>query len=422
MASPVLSLKRMKIFFRNIHLYLSLAAGIVILCSCITGTILVFEKEINHKLHPERYYVTAKGQRLPLQQLVKDALKQLPKAKLASVMVYHDAERSVEIGAIIPEKKKKEDKDKDKKETPAEKGKNSQNLKDKKPKENARANTTLFVNPYTGELLGQYSKRQSFLFTVEMLHRFLLAGKDSVGDMAVGISTLLFLFILITGVILWWPKTRNIMRQRLKIKFDGSGKRLTHDLHIVTGFYTSLFLIVIVLTGLVMSFKWANNALYAITGSKQQKEEAKAPESKYEAGLQPLTFEQALAGISDKITTAEFYNIRAPRDSAGTYSINILEQGKTENASDSYIIDQYSGKIIVSGLFADKSLGQRVRSYIKPVHTGSVYGLPTKIISFIICLLACIFPVTGVMMWLNRIKKKKPARKRLIRHPHPAAV
>nr|WP_067060194.1 PepSY-associated TM helix domain-containing protein [Mucilaginibacter sp. L294] len=412
----------MKIFFRNIHLYLSLAAGIVILCSCITGTILVFEKEINHKLHPERYYVTPMGQRLPLQQLVKDALKQVPKAKLASVMVYNDAERSVEIGAIIPEKKNKGDKDRNKKEAPAEKGKTGENLKDKKPKEAARANTTLFVNPYTGELLGQYSKRQTFLFTVEMLHRFLLAGKDSAGDMVVGLSTLLFLFILITGVILWWPKTRNIMRQRLKIKFDGSGKRLTHDLHIVTGFYTSLFLIVTVLTGLVMSFKWANNALYTITGSKQQKEEAKAPESKYEAGLKPLLFEQALAGIGDKITTAEFYSIRAPRDSAGTYSINILEQGKTENASDSYTIDQYSGKIIATQLFGDKSLGQRVRSYVKPVHTGSVYGLPTKILSFIICLLACIFPVTGVMMWLNRIKKKKPAKKRLVRHPHPVTA
>jgi len=412
----------MKTFFRNIHLYLSLAAGIVILCSCITGTILVFEKEINHKLHPERYYVTPKGQKLPLQQLVKDALKQVPKAKLASVMVYNDAERSVEIGAIIPEKKNKGDKDKNKKEAPAENGKPGENLKDKKPKEAARANTTLFVNPYTGEFLGQYSKRQSFLFTVEMLHRFLLAGKDSIGDMVVGISTLLFLFILVTGVILWWPKTRNIMRQRLKIKFNGSGKRLTHDLHIVTGFYTSLFLVVTVLTGLVMSFKWANNALYTITGSKQQKEEAKAPESKYGAGLKPLLFEQALATMGDKITTAEFYSIRPPRDSAGTYSINILEQGKTENAADNYTIDQYSGKIIATQLFADKSLGQRVRSYVKPVHTGSVYGLPTKILSFIVCLLACIFPVTGVMMWLNRIKKKKPAQKRLVRHPQPATA
>ena len=412
----------MKVFFRNIHLYLSLAAGIVILCSCITGTILVFEKEINHKLHPERYYVTPKGQRLPLQQLVKNALKQVPKAKLASVMVYNDAERSVEIGAIVPEKKTKGDKGKSKKEAATEKSKPAEIGKDKKPKEAARANTTLFVNPYTGEFLGQYSKRQSFLFTIEMLHRFLLAGKDSIGDTAVGVSTLLFLFILITGVILWWPKTRNIMRQRLKIKFDGSGKRLTHDLHIVTGFYTSLFLIVIVLTGLVMSFKWANNALYAITGSKQQKEEAKAPESKYEAGLTPLSFEQVLAGLGNKITTAEFYSIRAPRDSAGTYSINILERGKTENASDNYNLDQYTGNVVAAKLFADKSLGQRVRSYVKPVHTGSVYGLPTKIISFIICLLACIFPVTGVMMWLNRIKKKKPSGKRLVRHPHPSVA
>jgi uncharacterized iron-regulated membrane protein len=227
-------------------------------------------------------------------------------------------------------------------------------------------------------VIEQFSKKQSFLFTVEMLHRFLLAGKNSAGDMIVGLSTLLFLFILITGVILWWPKTKNIMRQRFKIKFDGSGKRLTHDLHIVTGFYTSIFLIIIVLTGLVMSFGWANKALFAITGSELKAEEPKAPQSAYQAGLTPISIETALKTVDDKINTSETYTIRTPRDSAGTFNINILQKGAMESATDSYNIDQYNGKIVATQLFADKSLGQRVRSFVKPVHTGSVYGIPTK--------------------------------------------
>ena len=396
----------MKVFFRTIHLYLSLAAGIVILCSCITGTMLVFEKEINHALHPQRYEVKPQGNRLPLAELKKLALKQVPKAKLVSIIVYTDPQRSVEMGAIFPEKKGKGDKEKAGQ--PKEAGK--ANAKDKpkgKGKENEKATTVIYVNPYTGQVIDQFSKRQSFLFTVEMLHRFLLAGKDSAGDMIVGLSTLFFLFILITGVILWWPKTKNIMRQRLKIKFNGSGKRLTHDLHIVTGFYTSVFLIIIVLSGLVMSFIWSNKAFYAITGSELKKEEPKTPQSVYQAGIKPLSIDAALESVAGQVSTAQSYNIRTPRDSAGTYTINILQKGAMEAASDNYSIDQYNGKIVASQLFADKSLGQRVRSYVKPVHTGSVYGISTKILSFIVCLLACIFPVTGVMMWLNRIGKKK---------------
>ncbi|HEY9197112.1 MAG TPA: PepSY domain-containing protein, partial [Mucilaginibacter sp.] len=100
----------MKVFFRTIHLYLSLAAGIVIFCSCLTGTMLVFEKEIEHSLHPERYEVKPQNDRLPVAQLAQSALKQYPKAKLATVMVYNNPAQTVEIGLIVPKKKKQEHK------------------------------------------------------------------------------------------------------------------------------------------------------------------------------------------------------------------------------------------------------------------------------------------------------------------------
>ena len=399
----------MKVFFRTIHLYLSLAAGIIIFCSCFTGTLLVFEKQIEHTLHPERYYVETQQVRLPLAQLIKGTLKQMPKARFASVMVYGDARRTVEIGLIVPGNKEKKEKlaQADEKKHADAPGKTSKDAKD-----SGKPNLTVFVNPYTGQVAGEYNRKQTFLYSVEMFHRFLLAGKDSVGDWIVGISTFLFLFILITGVVLWWPKTKNIMRQRLKIKWDGSTKRLVHDLHLVTGFYTSVFLIIIVLTGLIMTFKWANQALFAITGSKLEKEQPKLPQSKYQAGVEALTVDTALQNVAAKIQSAEYYTVRIPKDSTGTYSVNVLPQGAIENTGDTYYIDQYSGSLAGSQMFAAKSLGQRVRALVKPVHIGSVYGLPTRIISFIVCLLSLIFPVTGVMMWLNRTRKKgKQVRK-----------
>jgi len=95
------------------------------------------------------------------------------------------------------------------------------------------------------------------------LHRWLLGGDT--GKLIVGICTLLFLFILITGIILWWPKTKNILLHRLKIKSNGGWKRLNHDLHIVLGFYCAIFLFLFAFTGLAGSFSWFNKGIYKAT-------------------------------------------------------------------------------------------------------------------------------------------------------------
>ena len=370
---------------------------------------MVFEDEIEHALHHGRYYVEPQKQRLPTAQLIFNALKEVPKAKLGSVKVYTDADKTVEIGLIVSEKRGKKGEGDHEEHGQEHRGRQGEKAKGKGQEGGARPNLTVFVNPYTGQFTGQFNRHKSFFNTVEMLHRFLLAGKDSVGNKLVAFSTLFFLFILITGVILWWPKTKKIMRQRLRYKLDGSRKRLIHDLHIVTGFYTSAFLLVIVFTGLIMTFSWANRLLFAITGSKPVFEQPKPLASVYQAGIKPLPIGEILA-LQEELEKAASYTIRLPRDSAGTYTLNVLPAGAVETAADTYFIDQYSGKVISIQKFADKSAGQRARAFVKPIHTGSIYGWKTKIISFIVCLLSLIFPVTGVIMWLNRIKKKTGKR------------
>ncbi|MET3503670.1 putative iron-regulated membrane protein [Mucilaginibacter rubeus] len=402
----------MKVFFRTIHLYLSLAAGVVIFCSCLTGTMLVFEKEIQQALHPQRYFVKPQEKRLLLADLTAGVLKQIHKSKLATVMVYDDPARAVEVGLIVPEKKNNKSVAAPK----ANRHAGAHGKKDIKAKGAERANLIAFVNPYTGQIVDRFNRRQTFLYSVEMFHRYLLGGKNSVGDWVISISTLFFLGILITGVILWWPKTKAIMKQRLKIKWDGSGKRLTHDLHIVTGFYTSIFLIIISASGLVMTFKWANNTLFFLTNSKiAGKEDIKALLSVHQPGVTAISPDAAVSALGNKITDAENYTIRYPRDTAAVYTFNVLKKGSAELATDTYYIDQYSGKLAGVVLYADKSLGQRIRGVIKPIHTGSIYGWPTQVLAFLITLISLIFPVTGVMMWLNRIRKKKekPVRGRM---------
>lgn len=386
----------MKTFFRNIHLYLSLVAGIIIMLSCITGAIMVFEDEIDHVLHPNRYRVSVGEMRLPVDELKNTAVKTAPTSKASSIKVYGNPAAPVEIGLIVPEKKDLQNKPERIKEGKGE----------KKPEKGkgGKPSLTAYVNPYTGQVIEVVNKRKTFFFQVEMFHRWLLGGQGSIGKAVIGFSTLFLFFIIITGIVLWWPKTKKIMRQRLMIKWNGSPKRLNHDLHIVSGFYTSVFLIVIVMSGLIMAFNWMNKGLFTLTNSSP--ENPGPPVSLYQPGKKPVHVDAVLNNARRIITNAEFYMVRMPKDSADVYSVNALKPDAMESATDTYYFDQYSGRKNGQLLFADKNLGQRIRAWVKPVHTGSAFGIANKIFNFIICLVTLSFPVTGVIMWLNRIKKQ----------------
>jgi len=81
----------MKIFFRNIHLYLSLVSGLIIAVVCLTGGVLVFEKELEQAWHPERYFVApATTPALPLNQLTAAVKAYKADAKITGVKVYTD--------------------------------------------------------------------------------------------------------------------------------------------------------------------------------------------------------------------------------------------------------------------------------------------------------------------------------------------
>ncbi len=394
----------MKVFFRRIHLYLSLAAGAVILIACLTGAILVFEKDLQMALNKKRYYVEPTGQRLPVDQLVQKAKAAYPAAKVNTVKMYSDPERSVELNVTMAAKGKEG-------EAKPAAAPQAQPAKGRQP------GFTLFVNPYSGEVLEKYSYRETFFYTVFALHRWLLGGEGSIGKYIVGISTLIFLFILITGIILWWPKTRKVLVQRLNIKWDAGWKRLNHDLHIVLGFYSAIFLFVFAFTGLAWSFEWFNKGIYQVTSSPMKA--PPPPSSVLVADANRISLEQALAKAQTIHQNAVFYTITQPKDSVEVFQVSALRTGALhESATDAVYIDQYAGTVAGQLRFEDRSLGAQVRSSFKPVHTGSIGGTPTKIIAFVTCLFGVSFPVTGVIMWINRTRKKKKS----VRLPQTEAV
>jgi uncharacterized iron-regulated membrane protein len=412
----------MKIFFRNIHLYLSLAAGLVIMTCCFTGAVLVFEKELQELFNHNRYFVKKETLQLPIEQLINAVKQKHPAAKIASVKVYSNPERSFEIGVSIPEKgnkkreREKPEGGKEQKESvqpntgekAAGKGQAAgEGRKDRTQgalaPSGGRPTHTVFINPYTAQVLDLYTYRETFFYTIFSLHRWLLGGESSIGKTITGVATVIFLFILITGIILWWPRNKAILKQRLKIKTNGSWKRINYDLHIVLGFYSAIFLFIFSFTALAWSFKWFNEGIYTVTNSSMKP--AEPPTSEFVAGKNRISHDSAFIAITKGVHDVQYYNLRAPNDSAGVFTVTVLPIKSHDGATDNYYVDQYSGQIINYLGYKDKNLGQRVRSTFKPVHTGSVFGLPSKIIAFLACVCGVTFPVTGTIMWIKRLRR-----------------
>lgn len=395
----------MKNFFRDIHLYLGLAAGLVIAIICFTGATLVFEKEWQQSIYPERYKVEAGTNRASLDKMVAVVAEKVPGAKVSGVKVFADPTRTVEISYQDPKDKKKGSEKREGKndEAGSEKGAGGKGKKDKKEGGEKEPNNTAFMNPYTGELISLYSHKNSFFFTMFSLHRWLLAGE--VGKVITGVSTFVFLFILITGIILWWPKNQKILKQRLTLKWDGGWKRVNHDLHIVLGFYTAIFLFAFAFTGLAWSFKWFNDAIYVVTNSENKKPEP--PKSALADNEKTIAFDQVFAAVKSQNPQAEFYNLNKPKEADGAFTVMVKPVNAVhEKATDQYFFDQYSGKLLEAKLYANKNLGQKVRATFYPVHVGSIGGLPGRIVAFLSCIAGVTFPISGIILWLNRLRKK----------------
>lgn len=384
----------MKIFWRNIHLWLGLAAGLIFFVECLSGTLLVFEDEITEMAYPARYFVShEKRAALELDSLTAVVKRELPKATITGVKVYNDPSRTVEINVSSGRGDKKVAKS-----VPG------------KGKKGGGKKQVLFLNPYTSEITAKQDPSEKTFFKLMLeIHQTLMAGET--GKTILGISTFVVFVILITGVILWFPKKNKQLKARLKIKTDGSWKRINHDLHIVLGFYCTVFIFIFLLTSLCWSFKWANAALYTITGSKPGLPEKPSSTSAPQDNA-AISYQQALYSGQEQFKKAPYWTIAMPDDKDGSVTVTSASlDALHRNGFDNVSLDQRTGEILQVTRLKDLPGGWQLRRYMKPIHTGAIGGLPTKFLAFFVCLISASFPVTGTILWLNRIRKKKKKNK-----------
>lgn len=372
----------MKKLFAKIHLWLSLPFGIIIAIVCLTGAILVFETEIQELCHPSHYFVKeVKGEPLLPDSLLKSASRQLPDSiKISGIRIFSDPERTYQL--VLPGKK-----------------------------------AAAFINPYTAEITG-IDDGQGFFMQAMRLHRWLLDsykrdGSFSLGKAIVGYSTLALAFILISGLVIWYPRNRKVLKNNLKIKSRAGWHRFFYDLHVSGGFYATLLLLVLTLTGLTWSFGWYRNAFYTVFGvettqtyekeSGKKKPKEKGSGERRERQQKRTDYTQWAEVLSTLQNRYPSFNTITIQD--GSATVATANYGNTRG-SDRYTFNSTNGEITDSQLYKDLPKSDKIRGWIYAVHAGTWGGITTKVLSCLVSFLGAVFAITGYYFWIKKKLRK----------------
>ena len=377
--------------FKKLHLWLSLPFGLIIMTTCLTGALLVFEKEITELVRHDSYTIPVrKTQSLSLQSLLERVARETPDSvQITSVTIPSDFRRAYTVGLSKPRR------------------------------------AGVLVDPYTGKIVGQ-SGRLPFFTTVRELHRWLLDSMkpDSEGifwgRVIVGTSTLLFVFILLTGLFLWWPKKLKGIGKRLKISLRQGRQRLFTDLHTVGGVYVFVLLLAMAMTGLTWSFEWYRTGFYKVFGAemaeggkgdkgdkgpkKDKSKDAPREEGAEQAKLPAsyIYWEEVVEYVRE-VSEADYPEITV-KD--GEVEVPLAGLGNSR-AADSFRFDKKTGQVTEYKAYREAKRDKKLRGWIYSVHTGAWGGLFTRICYVLAALFGASLPLTGYYIFYQRKWGKK---------------
>lgn len=364
----------------KIHLWLGLSSGIIVFIIAITGCLYAFQEEIQNITEEYRFVKEQNVNFLPPSKLVGIAKKELPN-KLLHAIKYNEKNNAVEAEFYQYE---------------------------------PSYYYTVFINPYTGKVLKTVNHEEGF-FAFILDGHFNLWLPHEIGQVVVSVATLIFLVLLVSGFILWYPKNKNAAKQRFSFKWKKGTKwkRKNYDLHNITGFYVLIIGIIFAITGLVWGFQWFAYSYYTMSG-----------------GEKSLLYEEPLSKINQKVSTtmvkpldavwlqmqreyplAKSIEIHPPETNLSPIAANANSDKGTYWKIDYRYFDQYSLKEIpVSHIWGRKKADKIADNLLKmnyDIHTGAILGLLGKIFAFLCSLLIASLPISGCYIWWGRNRKKK---------------
>jgi uncharacterized iron-regulated membrane protein len=405
-----------------LHLVTGVMAGLIIGVMSVTGVLLAFERQI--VAFAERDVRTVQPPasgvpRLDLDILITKARAAVPEGRLSGVMLRADPTATVVV--------------------------------------NFGRERTVFVNPYSGAVLGEGAKTlRDFFHMVTDWHRWLGTEGESrdIGRAITGAGNTAFVVMVVTGVYLWWPRRwtpqalQAVMVPNLRLR----GKPRDWNWHNTAGFWSASILICMTLTGLVMSYQWANDLLYTLTGSippprpagssegrsatadnrrngggprmagsppdggagrQSRSEERAALERQGRTGEasstpQRASLEALFAVAAQQAPHWRSMTVRLPQRGATQLTVT-LEEAKALHPYPRSILtlDAVTAAVVQWEPYASYNLGRTIRSWVRPVHTGEAGGVVGQIVAALASTGGMVLVWTGLALAWRRFRAHK---------------
>lgn len=356
-----------------LHLISGLSAGILIFIMCVSGAFLSFEPNILDFAESGMKNVqpaSSDAKRLPVGEIIEKVKAAKPEAKPSNITLKNDRGAAAVVSL----------------------GRDGQ----------------IFVNPYSGEITGEGAKDwRGFFRTVEDAHRWLVlsGGGRDVGRELNGAANVLFLFLAISGLYIWFPRKLAWWNFKPVLWFRRGlrGKARNFNWHNVIGFWSSLVLVVLTATAVVISYQWAGNLVYTLTGNEPPKGQQRSPNQEKDA---PQTVPENLEDLWTKAeshTNWKSIGLRLPIEKEANFTI---EEGIYRNkfGRSSLTLDSATGEVSKWESYGEQNSGRQLRSWIRFTHTGETFGLIGQFIGFLACFGGAFLVWTGFSLALRRFQ------------------
>ena len=377
-------MKRLRKIIFWCHLPVGVIAGVVILIMCVTGVLLAYEKQITSWADTRGYRSAppaSETRHLAPQTLLAKA-REARGADPTAITLKADPAAPAEIAF--------------------------------------GRETTLFVNPYSGQVLGEGSQRvRSFFRTVTDWHRWLGAKGDNrnVARAITGACNLGFLFLVMSGFYLWWPRNWNLKAVRNVIWFRRGQQPRARDFnwHNTIGFWCAAPLFLIVISAVVISYTWAGNLVYRIVGETppapraNQQQPARPTNGESSAGAAmngstPANIDSAWSVAEQQVTDWRSITLQLPPSASAPLTFNIdTGTGGQPQKRAQLVLDRTSGAVTKWEPFSSYTRGRQLRSILRFTHTGEVAGIPGQTIAGIVSLGGAVLVFTGLALALRRL-------------------
>ncbi|WP_020528713.1 PepSY-associated TM helix domain-containing protein [Flexithrix dorotheae] len=358
----------MKFFITKIHLWLGLPLGILFFIVSFSGAIYTWEPEFSAIQYKQN--VTPENRPIvSVPEIKKIMEKEFPEGDFRTVF-FKDKAKAIEVLLFVP--------------------------------------GTYYiaqVNPYSGELIHLQDMKKGWLNYLKGIHRNLLLGK--VGEEIVHWTTLLFLIMMITGLVIWWPQTKASRKSRFTIKWNAKPKKLNYDLHNVFGFYATWIAIFSVITGLFWGFEMVRTGLQHITGENELTYDIpKSDETLKENGNNQFLLMDSLLKTFHKKFPDNYIRVSNPHKATDPINVTVASPEMLVHKIDHYFFDRYTGKEITgnfkNGLYKDASTFSTINGLVYAIHLGNIFSFPGRLLVFLASLIMSSLPITGFIIWWKK--------------------